>query len=377
MKKRVVVGLSGGVDSAVAAYLLKQQGYEVIAVFMRNWDSQLNNDILGNPTNDDDVCPQEKDFQDAQAVAQHLDIPLKRVDFIKEYWDHVFTYFLEEYGRGRTPNPDILCNKHIKFKAFFDYANTLQADYIATGHYARVEHHDGQDSVMLKGVDNNKDQTYFLCQLNQSQLQKTLFPLGNIEKSEVRKIAKELDLPVANKKDSTGICFIGERDFKEFLQNYIPAQNGNMVDIETGDIIGEHQGIMYYTIGQRKGLGIGGPGDAWFVVGKNYDNNILYISQGDQSEWLLSHGALIHDVNWIPSEKPKTEMICAAKFRYRQKDNPVSIKFIDETTIFVTFKEPVKAVTPGQAAVFYDGEVCLGGGTIEKVYKNDKEITYL
>lgn len=377
MSKRVVVGLSGGVDSAVAAYLLKQQGYEVIAVFMRNWDSQLNNDILGNPTNNDDVCPQEKDYQDAKAVAEHLDIPLKRVDFIKEYWDHVFTYFLEEYARGRTPNPDILCNKHIKFKAFLDFANTLQADYIATGHYAKVEHHDGKDSVMLKGIDNNKDQTYFLCQLNQSQLQKSLFPLGNIEKSEVRKIANALDLPVANKKDSTGICFIGERDFKDFLQNYIPAQSGKMVDIESGDVIGDHQGIMYYTIGQRKGLGIGGAGDAWFVVGKNYDKNILYISQGDQNEWLLSHATLVQDVNWVPSVKPEGEITCNAKFRYRQKDNPVTVKFVDDTTVYVTFKEPVKAVTPGQAAVFYDGDICLGGGTIERVYKDTKEIEYL
>lgn len=377
MKKRVVVGLSGGVDSAVAAYLLKQQGYEVIAVFMRNWDSQLNNDILGNPTNNDDVCPQEKDYSDAKAVAKHLDISLKRVDFIKEYWDQVFLYFLEEYTRGRTPNPDILCNKHIKFKAFLDYANTLEADYIATGHYARVEHTKGKDSVMLKGMDDSKDQSYFLCQLNQSQLQRTLFPLGDIEKTEVRKIAKEIDLPVANKKDSTGICFIGERDFKEFLQNYIPAQKGNMIDIETDTVVGEHQGIMYYTIGQRKGLGIGGAGDAWFVVGKNYDQNILYVSQGDQNEWLLSHGALIQDVNWIPSEKPTDELLCTAKFRYRQKDNPVRITFIDDTTISVVFKNPIKAVTPGQAAVFYDGDICLGGGTIEKVYKDNTEIEYL
>ena len=377
MKKRVVVGLSGGVDSAVAAYVLKQQGYEVIAVFMRNWDSQLNNDILGNPTNNDDVCPQEKDYLDAKAVAEHLDIPLKRVDFIKEYWDQVFLYFLEEYTKGRTPNPDILCNKHIKFKAFLEYAETLDAAYIATGHYARVEHIKGKDSVMLKGMDDSKDQSYFLCQLNQSQLQRTLFPLGNMEKVEVRKIAKEIDLPVANKKDSTGICFIGERDFKEFLQNYIPAQKGKMIDIETDTVVGEHQGIMYYTIGQRKGLGIGGAGDAWFVVGKNYDQNILYVSQGDQNQWLLSHGALIHDVNWIPSEKPKDTLLCTAKFRYRQKDNIVHINFINDTTISVVFKHPIKAVTPGQAAVFYDGDICLGGGTIEKVYKDNKEIEYL
>lgn len=377
MNKRVVLGLSGGVDSAVAAYLLKKQGYEVIGVFMRNWDSQLNNDILGNPTNNDSICPQEQDYNDAKAVAKHLDIPIKRVDFVKEYWDNVFTYFLQEYQSGRTPNPDILCNKHIKFKAFLDYANELEADYIATGHYARVEHNEGEDSIMLKGVDNNKDQTYFLCQLNQYQLQKSLFPLGEIDKSEVRKIARELDLPVANKKDSTGICFIGERDFKEFLQNYIPAKAGNMVDIETNEIIAKHQGIMYYTIGQRKGLGIGGPGDAWFVVGKDYDKNILYISQGDQNDWLLSTGALISDVNWVSSVKPKEELACNAKFRYRQADNPVKLKFIDENTVFLTFDRPVKAVTPGQAAVFYDGDKCLGGGTIDKVYKDEKVIEYL
>lgn len=377
MAKRVVLGLSGGVDSAVAAYLLKEQGYEVIGVFMRNWDSQLNNDVLGNPTNDNDVCPQEQDYNDAKAVAKHLGIPIKRVDFIKEYWDHVFTYFLDEYKKGRTPNPDILCNKHIKFKAFLDYAREMKADFIATGHYARVEHHKGKDSIMLKGLDTNKDQTYFLCQLNQQQLQSSLFPLGNIDKSEVRKIARELDLPVANKKDSTGICFIGERDFKEFLKNYIPALSGKMVDIQTNKVVGEHQGIMYYTIGQRKGLGIGGPGDAWFVVGKEYDQNILYVCQGDQNDWLLSTGAIISDVNWIASSKPKGTIACNTKFRYRQKDNPVQLTFIDETTISLTFDVPVKSVTPGQAAVFYDGDVCLGGGTIEKVYKDGKEIEYL
>lgn len=377
MPKRVVLGLSGGVDSAVAAYLLKQQGYEVIGVFMRNWDSQLNNDILGNPTNNNDICPQEQDYNDAKAVAKCLGIPIKRVDFIKEYWDNVFTYFIEEYKKGRTPNPDILCNKHIKFKAFLEYAQMLEADYIATGHYARVEHHEGKDSVMLKGMDYNKDQTYFLCQLNQKQLQASLFPLGEIDKTEVRRIAKELNLPVANKKDSTGICFIGERNFKEFLQNYIPAKPGKMVDIQTGKKIGDHIGIMYYTIGQRKGLGIGGAGDAWFVVGKNYDQNILYICQGDQNDWLMSDGALISDVNWIASTKPKGELKCHAKFRYRQNDNPLILQFIDEQTVMLKFDQPVKSVTPGQAAVFYDGDICLGGGTIEKVYKNGQEIEYL
>ena len=230
---------------------------------------------------------------------------------------------------------------------------------------------------MLKGIDQNKDQTYFLCQLNQKQLQASLFPLGNITKQKVRKIAEELDLPVAHKKDSTGICFIGERDFKQFLQNYIPAKPGKMVDIQTGKVIGDHIGIMYYTIGQRKGLGIGGSGDARFVVGKNYDQNILYICQGDQNDWLMSTGALITDVNWIPSIKPQEAIKCNTKFRYRQKDNPVTLTFIDENTVKLEFDQPVKSVTPGQAAVFYDGDVCLGGGTIEKVYKDGKEIEYL
>ena len=342
MKEKVVLGLSGGVDSAVAAYLLKEQGYEVICVFMRNWDSSLNNDILGNPTNNNEICPQEEDYNDAKKVAEHLGLELRRVDFIKEYWDHVFTYFLEEYAKGRTPNPDILCNKHIKFKAFLDYAKSIDANYIATGHYARVEHHLGQDSLMLRGVDNNKDQTYFLCQLNQSQLQSSLFPIGELTKPEVRKLAEDLNLPVAHKKDSTGICFIGERDFREFLKNYIPAKNGHMVDIQTKQIVGEHQGIMYYTIGQRKGLNIGGPGDAWFVVGKEYDENILYVCQGDQNDWLMSEGALITDVNWISSLRPEDDFTCTAKFRYRQKDNDVSVHFVDETTIYVTLNSLLK-----------------------------------
>ncbi len=375
MKKRVVLGLSGGVDSAVAAYLLKEQGYEVIGVFMRNWDSSLNNDILGNPTNNDDVCPQEKDYQDAINVARHLGIEIRRVDFIKEYWDQVFTYFIDEYAKGRTPNPDILCNKHIKFKAFLDYAMSIGADYIATGHYARIEHHENE-SVMLKGIDTNKDQTYFLCQLSQTQIRNALFPVGELTKAQVRELASQLDLPVAHKKDSTGICFIGERDFREFLKNYIPAKPGKMVDIVSKEVIGEHQGIMYYTIGQRKGLNIGGAKAPWFVCGKDYDQNVLYIAQGDESEWLHSHGALISDMNWI-LDNHGDEFHCQAKFRYRQKDNGVTVKKIDETRVYVTFDEPLKAVTPGQAAVFYDGDVCLGGGTIDKVYKNGKALNYL
>ena len=376
MRKKVIVGLSGGVDSAVACYLLKQQGYEVIAVFMRNWDSQLNNDLLGNPNNEDSVCPQEMDYADAISVAKTLGIELKRIDFIKEYWDHVFTYFIEEYSKGRTPNPDILCNKHIKFKAFLDYAFSIGADYIATGHYAQVKHGEN-NSVLLKGKDQNKDQTYFLCQLNQHQLSKTLFPVGELTKQEVRQIAKDLKLSIADKKDSTGICFIGERDFREFLKNYIPAKSGKIVDITTSKQLGEHQGIMYYTIGQRKGLNIGGPGQAWFVIGKEYEKNILYVAQGDQNDWLLSDSALIEDINLVSGKIPKEPIDCNAKFRYRQKDNAVTVEFINETSAMVYFKQPIKAVTPGQACVFYDGDICLGGGTIEKVYKNNQWIKYL
>jgi len=372
---RIVLGLSGGVDSAVAAHVLKQQGHEVICVFMRNWDSSLNNDILGNPDNNADICPQEQDYNDAKAVAAALGLEIRRVDFIKEYWDEVFTYFLEEYAKGRTPNPDILCNKHIKFKAFLNYAKSIDADYIATGHYARVEH-TSEGAIMKRGVDGNKDQTYFLCQLSNAQLSESLFPIGELTKPEVRQIAKDLDLPVANKKDSTGICFIGERDFREFLKNYIPAKPGQIVNYATGDVLGEHQGIMYYTIGQRKGLNIGGKGGPWFVIGKEYERNILYVAEGDSNKWLLSEGTLVTDVNWIGT-KPWGDYDCTAKFRYRQPDNDVSLHFIDETTVYVTFKKPVKAVTPGQAAVFYQGDVCLGGGTIEKVYKDGQEIDYL
>lgn len=371
MTKKVILGLSGGVDSSVAAYLLLEQGYDVEAVFMRNWDSAVNNDILGNPTVLDPMCPQEVDFQDAVKVADKLEINIHRVDFIKEYWDKVFTYFLDEYKKGRTPNPDVLCNKEIKFKSFLDYAITLDCDYIAMGHYARVEIVNGE-ARLLRGVDRNKDQTYFLCQLNQSQLQKSLFPIGHLTKEEVRKIADKIDLPTAKKKDSTGICFIGERQFRKFLQNYLPAQPGNMMTVD-GEIIGKHSGLMYYTIGQRKGLGIGGKGDAWFVVGKDLENNILYVEQGDDNEYLYSDACIVKDVNWIPLNKFVNELNCSAKFRYRQKDNDVTIKWLDETTLEVKFKNLVRAVTPGQAAVFYDGEVCLGGGFIDEVfYKGEK-----
>ncbi len=367
-KKKVIVGLSGGVDSAVACLLLKQQGYEVEGMFMRNWDSTLNNDVLGNPNDLNDVCPQEKDYMDAVETARILDIPLHRVDFVDEYWNNVFQYFIDEYNKNRTPNPDILCNKEIKFKCFLEKANELGCDYIAMGHYARVTH-DGDKHTLLRGIDNNKDQTYFLCQLTQNQISKALFPIGHLEKTEVRKIAIENNLNVAKKKDSTGVCFIGERNFKEFLKNYILAKPGDICTMD-GNIVGKHDGIMYYTIGQRHGLGIGGPGDAWFVIGKRPKENVLLVGQGDAQEYLFSNRCIVIGVNWM-HEKFEGIKNCTAKFRYRQPDVNVSLKFIDDNTLEVCYPEKSKAVTPGQAAVFYDGEVVLGGGTIDKVYMNE------
>ncbi|MDF2698763.1 MAG: mnmA [Haloplasmataceae bacterium] len=374
MAKKVILGLSGGVDSSVAAYLLLEQGYDVEAVFMRNWDSAVNNDFLGNPTAYDPICPQEIDYEDALKVADKLGIKIHKVNFVKEYWDNVFTYFLDEYKKGRTPNPDIMCNKEVKFKSFLDYAMTLNCDYIAMGHYARVEHFENE-SVMLRGIDNNKDQTYFLCQLNQLQLKKTLFPIGHLTKPEVREIAKKLDLATATKKDSTGVCFIGERNFTQFLQNYLPAQIGKMTTLD-GKVIGEHIGLMYYTIGQRKGLNIGGAGEAWFVVGKNLDENILIVEQGFDHIYAYSDSCIVTDMNWIGLEKFTGELKCTAKFRYRQPDVSVTIKWGKDNTLFVKFDDLVRAVTPGQAAVFYKGEVCLGGGFIDSAYYQGEKRHY-
>ena len=372
-KKKVIVGLSGGVDSAVACLLLKQQGYEVEGMFMRNWDSTLNNDVLGNPNDLNDVCPQEKDYMDAVETARILDITLHRVDFVDEYWNNVFQYFISEYNKNRTPNPDILCNKEIKFKCFLEKANELGCDYIAMGHYARVIHEDGKHTL-LRGVDNNKDQTYFLCQLSQAQISKALFPIGHLEKTEVRKIAIENNLNVAKKKDSTGVCFIGERNFKEFLKNYILAKPGNMCTLD-GKVVGQHDGIMYYTIGQRHGLGIGGPGEAWFVIGKRPKDNVLLVGQGDDQEYLFSNRCIVIGVNWM-HEKFDGVKECTAKFRYRQKDVNVKVKFISNDTLEVIYDEKSKAVTPGQAAVFYDSDVVLGGGTIDQVFMNEEKREY-
>ncbi len=367
--EKVLVGLSGGVDSAVAAYLLKQQGYEVVGAFMRNWDAATNNDILGNPTIKDDVCPQEKDYKDAQKVAEKLGIELLRVDFVKEYWDDVFTNFISEHKKGRTPNPDILCNKYIKFDAFFKFALDKGFDKVATGHYARVEKIDGK-YYLLKGKDTNKDQSYFLAQINRNVLEKTLFPLGDIEKPLVRKIALEQDLPVAEKKDSTGICFIGERNFRQFLQNYLPSKEGNIIDIATKQVVGKHIGVLYYTIGQRKGLGIGGDHGRWFVVGKDVETNELYVTCQNEEDWLYSDSCTVSNFNRLADFEMPKEGNC--KFRYRQKDNPITLSYLNEEELLVSYPQRIKAVTPGQQAVFYDGDICLGGAVIEKTYINNK-----
>ncbi len=372
-KKKVVVGLSGGVDSAVSVIMLQKQGYEVEGMFMRNWDSSLNNDILGNPHTLDSVCPQEVDYMDALKTAEELNIKLHRVDFVDEYWQRVFSYFLDEYNHNRTPNPDILCNKEIKFKAFLEKAMEMGFDYIAMGHYARIDHRNG-DVKMLRGVDSNKDQTYFLCQLTKKQLEKALFPVGGLEKKDVRRIAKEYNLTIANKKDSTGVCFIGERNFKEFLKNYLPAKPGK-IETLNGEIVGEHDGIMYYTIGQRKGLGLGGAGDAWFVVGKDPERNVLLVGRGSEQEYLYSNRAIVRNINWIGPKVDESKTYLA-KFRYRGVDNEVKIHILENGDFEVFYPNKAKAVTPGQAAVFYDGEYLMGGGTIDEVYMDTEKRRY-
>lgn len=367
--KKVVVGISGGVDSSVAAILLKNQGYEVIGLFMRNWDATINNDILGNPTITNNICPQEEDYNDAIKVCEKLDIPLHRIDFVKEYWDYVFTYFLDELKKGRTPNPDIMCNKYIKFDMFIKEALKLGADYIATGHYARIE-----NGRLLRGKDDNKDQTYFLSQVSNEQLKNVLFPVGDLNKSEVRQIALEYDLITARKKDSTGICFIGERNITKFLENYLPNIPGDMVNIDDNEVVGKHIGLMYYTIGQRRGLNIGGFENRMFVVGKDLDKNILYVAIGEDNEYLYSDSCIVEDVNWISKLKPNN---CTAKFRYRQPDNDVILEYIDDKTILVKYPQTVKSVTPGQACVFYMDDECLGGGIIKEVRKNNEKLWFL
>jgi len=360
-KTTIVVGMSGGVDSSVAAKLLKDQGYRVIGLYMHNWDEDDENG----------ACNSAEDFADVKRVCANIGIPYYSVNFAKEYMDRVFKYFLAEYKKGRTPNPDVLCNREIKFGPFLDFAKSIGADMIATGHYADVEEKNGL-YYLKKSKDLNKDQTYFLNQLSQEQLKYVMFPLAKIEKPEVRKIAQECDFSTATKKDSTGICFIGERNFKNFLQKYLPAQRGNMVDKRTGEVIGRHDGLMYYTIGQRRGLGIGGRnsgnGDSWFVVEKDLKNNILYVTQGEGEE-LLSSSLVSHEFNWIPKKPDVSEFDCLAKFRYRQSDQKVHIK-INNNDVIVQFKERQRAITTGQYVVLYDDEgYCLGGGVIDEVNK--------
>lgn len=357
---RVVVGMSGGVDSSVAAWLLKQQGYDVIGVFMKNWDDT---DELG-------YCTAEEDYEDVRRVCNQIGIPYYTVNFEKEYMDKVFTYFLDEYKKGRTPNPDVMCNREIKFGEFLEKAMQLEADFLATGHYARLDYAAGEYRL-IRGNDPGKDQSYFLHRLDQSQLSKAMFPIGHLDKADVRKIAKEVGLATANKKDSTGICFIGERDFREFLKNYLPAQPGEIRTL-SGDYKGQHEGLMYYTLGQRKGLGIGGPGGPWFVVDKDLKNNILYVADGDDHPRLYSDGLQASGVHWISGKVPESPYKCAAKFRYRQPDQGVTVHLQPDDRCQVIFDQPQRAVTPGQYVVFYEGDVCLGGGVIDEVIRNDE-----
>lgn len=382
-KKKVILGLSGGVDSAVSVIELQKQGYEVEGMFMRNWDSFMNNDVLGNPNDFSDVCPQEKDYMDALGTANMLGIKLHRVDFVQEYWDNVFSYFLDEYKNNRTPNPDILCNKEIKFKCFLNEAFKMGCDYIAMGHYARVSREivNGKEVChLLRGVDDNKDQSYFLSGLTKNQFSKCLFPVGELTKPEVRQIALDYNLNVAKKKDSTGVCFIGERNFKLFLENYLPAKPGDMKTLD-GKIVGRHDGIMYYTIGQRHGLGIGGPGDAWFVIGKIAKDNVLLVGQGDDQEYLYSNRCYVNRLNLIEEDfieklDKGEEVHCSAKFRYRQKDVEVWVKKVDDDTLEIKYPDTSRAVTPGQACVLYDGERVIAGSTINLVYMNEDKRLY-
>ncbi len=361
---KVIVGMSGGVDSSVAALLLKKQGYNVIGIFMKNWDEK----------DDNGACTAVDDYEDVKRVCNQIDIPYYTVNFVKEYWDRVFTYFLDEYKKGRTPNPDVMCNKEIKFNAFLNLALKLEADYIAMGHYAQIGFEEGEYQL-LRGADPNKDQSYFLCRLNQYQLSKSLFPIGHLNKSEVRAIAKEAGLETADKKDSTGVCFIGERDFNKFLSTYLPATSGKIKDLN-GEIKGEHAGLMYYTLGQRKGLGIGGQGEPWFVVDKDLSTNTLYIAQGENNPALYTYGLRASDLNWISTPPKAYPFKCTAKFRYRQKDQDVAVYLRDNNECIVEFVNAQKAITPGQSVVFYQGNCCMGGGTIEEAFKSRKILKY-
>lgn len=352
-----MVGMSGGVDSSVAAYLLLQQGYEVEGLFMKNWEED----------DTETYCAAHVDLADAQAVADKLGIKLYTVNFSSEYWDFVFEHFLAEYKAGRTPNPDILCNREIKFKAFLDFALERGADGIATGHYTRVRQLASGEFQLLRGLDANKDQSYFLHAIGQHALSHALFPVGELEKPEVRRIAEEQGFVTARKKDSTGICFIGERKFRDFLQKYLPAQPGEIVTPE-GQVIGKHQGLMYYTLGQRQGLGIGGVKNAqenpWFVVDKDLNANRLLVAQGHQNDWLLKPNLEAEQMHWISGHSPAQRFSCTAKIRYRQLDSTCDVEILETGNIKVHFTEMQRAITPGQSIVLYQDESCLGGGVI-------------
>ena len=354
MNRRLVVGMSGGVDSSVAAYLLKQQGHDVLGVFMRNWEDESEN------------CPARQDFLDVLAVADVIGLEVDAVNFSAEYKDRVFAYFLSELQAGRTPNPDVLCNAEIKFKAFLDFALAAGAEKMATGHYARLEEREGL-TRMLKARDSSKDQSYFLYRLTQSQLSRALFPLGDILKTEVRRIAHDIHLPNAAKKDSTGICFIGERPFRAFLEQHLPKEPGPM-QTPDGKTVGEHQGLMYYTLGQRQGLGIGGQkdgdGEPWFVAAKDLASNTLIVVQGHSHPLLLSTTLTAGQLSWISGSAPDPDRRYAAKTRYRQSDAPCRVLALDDDTLRLAFDTPQWAITPGQSVVLYDGDVCLGGGII-------------
>lgn len=359
--KTVVVGMSGGVDSSVAALLLKNQGYNVVGLFMNNWEEKDENGC----------CTAEADWEDVKRVCEKIGIPYYSINFSKQYMDRVFKEFLEEYKKGRTPNPDVLCNREIKFGPFLEFAKQLGADFIATGHYCGVREEDGV-FYLLKAKDGNKDQSYFLNQLSQAQISKVIFPLYNIEKPQVRKIAEENGLLTATKKDSTGICFIGERNFKNFLKTYLPAQGGDIKEVNSGKVVGKHDGLMYYTLGQRRGLNIGGQvgfdAQRWFVSNKDLKNNILWVEQGDGSS-LFSDGLICEKFNWISGKPDEAQFECNAKFRYRQLDQAVTV-FVEGGGIRVVFKEKQRAITPGQYVVLYKDDVCLGGGVIENSFKN-------
>ena len=355
MSERIVVGMSGGVDSSVAALLLKEQGYDVVGVFMKNWEEQDENG----------VCTAEEDWRDVRDVCDLIGIPYYSVNFAKEYWDRVFSYFLKEYRAGRTPNPDVLCNREIKFRAFLDFAMSLGAARMATGHFVQTD----EAGRLLRGKDPNKDQSYFLYMLHTAQLKKAMFPVGGMTKQEVRALAAERGLPVSAKKDSTGVCFIGERNFKKFLSEYLPAQPGDMVAPD-GRVVGRHDGLMYYTLGQRRGLGIGGCGDgrSWFVIGKDLEKNRLLVAQGEDHPMLYSRRCLAEDITWV-GEAPVKEgetLRCTAKYRYRQPDQAVRVT-LQDGKLLAESEDPQRAVTPGQSLVLYDGENCLGGGIVTEV----------